>query len=67
MVGELNLVLHRMEQEQVREKLELLRERDPERAEVLLRSMGDEEFIRWCIVPHLSKVDSSIFTELGGY
>ena len=46
LVGDLNLVLHRMEEEQVREKLEFLRERDPERAEVLLRSMGDEEFIR---------------------
>ena len=50
LVGDLNFVLHRLEEEQVREKLDLLRERDPGRAEALLRSMGDhmgdEEFIR---------------------
>ena len=43
MIGESNLVLHRLEDEQLRQKLELLRERDPGRAEALLRFMGEDE------------------------
>ena len=53
MVDELNVVLHRVTEEQLRQKLELLRERDPRRAEDLanvpnvpMYQVGEEEFIR---------------------
>ena len=53
LVDELNVVLHRLTEEQLRQKLELLRERDPRRAEDLanvpnvpMYQVGEEEFIR---------------------
>ena len=53
MVDELNVVLHRVTEEQLRRKLVLLRERDPRRAEDLanvpnvpMYQVGEEQFIR---------------------
>ena len=40
------LYLRRLEDEQMRHKLELLRERDPRKAESLLRAVGEDQFIR---------------------